>query len=472
MRSMPRGFADAVMRRSVGRHTFRQRLRQPWAPVVLALLLAAGSVAASQRPAAAAVCHLESVPAATLLLPYFEVNLADPNGLTTLFSVNNASATAVLAHVVLWSDLSVPVLAFNVYLTGYDVQSINLRDVIVFGNLPQTASAGQDPSDTISPKGQFSQDINFLSCQGTLPPPPLPAAYLTHLQNALTGNPSPLLKGLCAGQALGDDIARGYVTVDTVSNCTPRVPGDAGYFAAGGAGDATDQNVLWGGFFIVNSKQGFAQSSNMVAIEASGTDPATSTPGNYTFYGRYDGWSAVDHREPLATTFAAQFAAGGLFNAGTSYLVWRDPKVPQGAFSCPATADSVPAWYPLGQEGLTIFDEAEHAAVPFICPFAGSPPSSATPSQCPPTPALIPFPAATQRVQVNGAMLPVPFNFGWTYLDLNWTDAGIDGNNPIADPHAAQAWVIATESSFGHFAVAVDAFRLDSACSANHFVPQ
>ena len=431
-------------------------LRRPCALVTLGLLLAV--LPASSRPGAAAVCHLESVPAATLLLPYFEVNLDDPNGLTTLFSVNNASATAVLAHVVIWSDLAVPVLAFNLYLTGYDVQSINLRDVIVFGNLPQTASEGQDPNDTISPKGQFSQDLDFASCQGTLPPPPLPAAYLTHLQNALTGNPSPLLKGLCAGQTLGDNVARGYVTVDTVDNCTLRVPGDAGYFGAAGAGDVTDQNVLWGGFFIVNSTQGYAHSSNLVAIVADGTAPATSTPGNYTFYGRYDGWTAVDHREPLATTFAAQFAVGGLFSAGTSYLVWRDPKVAQGAFSCPATDGSVPAWYPLGQEGLTIYDEQEHPVAMSWFPFPFPPPA-----------ALIPFPAATQRVVVNGVAFPVPWTFGWTYLDLNRT--GTSGNNPPADPSAAQAWVIATESSFGHFAVALDAFRLDSACSANHFYP-
>jgi hypothetical protein len=40
--------------------------------------------------------------------------------------------------------------------------------------------------------------------------------------------------------------ARGYITVDTVNNCAPRVPGDAGYFGAAGAGNVTDQNVLWG----------------------------------------------------------------------------------------------------------------------------------------------------------------------------------------------------------------------------------
>src|SRR6185369_1389066 len=116
----------------------------------LAVALALTSLVALGGQAFAVICTVDDVPAATLLLPYFEVNLSDSNGQTTLFSINNASATAVLAHVVVWSDLSVPVLDFNVYLTGYDVQSINMRDILA-GALPQTASAGQDPTDTISP---------------------------------------------------------------------------------------------------------------------------------------------------------------------------------------------------------------------------------------------------------------------------------------------------------------------------------
>ena len=275
------------------------------ARVALGLVMAGLLLAAA--PAAAVICTVDAVPAATLLLPYFEVDLNNPNGLTTLFSVNNASATAILVHVVIWSDLSVPVLDFNIYLTGYDVQSVNLRDIIVNGNVPVTASAGQDPTDTISPKGLFSQDINFASCSGQLPPPPLPSFFTAHLQAALTGKPSSILKGLCAGQALGDNIARGYVTMDTVNNCTLRFVGDAGYFGAGGSGDATNQNVIWGDWFIVNTTQNFAEGSTLVHVEASATNPATSTAGRYTFYGRYDAWTAVDNRErwpppsPLAT---------------------------------------------------------------------------------------------------------------------------------------------------------------------------
>src|SRR5436309_9338206 len=100
---------------------------------VSVLCLAILGLAALGRPAGAVICTIDDVPAATLLLPYFEVDAANGSGITTLFSINNASATAVLAHVTVWTDLSVPVLDFNVYLTGYDVQSLNLRDILING---------------------------------------------------------------------------------------------------------------------------------------------------------------------------------------------------------------------------------------------------------------------------------------------------------------------------------------------------
>jgi len=400
-------------------------------------------------------------PAATLLLPYFEVNLDNPNGLTTLFSINNAAAAAVLAHVSIWSDLSVPLLNFDVYLTGYDVQTINLRDVIVNGGLPQTASTGQDPNGTISPKGPLSHSANFPSCAGRLPPPPLSPAITSHLQQALTGKPSPILGGLCAGQLLGDNVARGYITVDTVGDCTSSFPGDPGYFAANNGGDVTDQNVLWGAWYIIDTSRGYAQASDMVPIAADGTDPATSTPGRYTFYGRFDGWTAVDHREPLATRFAAQYALGGAFNGGTDVLIWRDPKTAQGPFACPSRF-GVPGWYPLDMEGLAWFDEQEHVVLPFVC---------TDPVECPPGSSLDFFPAAAQRVAAGSAQLPTPFNFGWLDLDLNWSNGVPPGSDPAIDPRAQQAWVGWALSSNRHFAVAFEGLRLDSACAANHTHP-
>jgi hypothetical protein len=414
-------------------------------------LLAAACLLALAVPANAVICTVDDVPGATLLLPYFEVDLGNTNGVTTLFSINNASATAVLAHVVVWSDLSVPVLDFNVYLTGYDVQSINMRDILA-GNLPQTASAGQDPTDTISPKGTFSQDINFASCTGQLPTGALPASFVNHLQTALTGQFSSLLGG-CAGLAYGDNIARGYVTADTVNNCTLRFPGDLGYFAAGGSGDATNQNVLWGDYFYVDSDTNRADGNALVHIEASATNPETSVAGQYTFYGRYDNWTAVDNREPLATNFAARFLNGGPFSGGTNFVVWRDSKVRQGAFKCGTT----PAWYPLGQEEIVIFDEQEHPQVPQTFPVSPQPPQNG----------IIPFPAEAQSTAVGGAAFPVPYKFGWVFLDLNTTVAAA-GSVPPEDPAAAQAWVEVVMSALGRYSVGFDAIKLDSACTASH----
>ena len=429
--------------------------------VFFLVLIALLSLLAS--PVSAATCIIEEAPAATLLLPYFEVKLNDPNGVTTLFSINNAAAEAVLAHVVVWSDLAVPVLAFNLYLTGYDVQTINLRDVLVNGVLPRTASEGQDPGDQISPRGEFSRDVNFASCNGFLPPAPvMPAEFLQHLQRSLTGQPSPILENRCAGRNLRDNVARGYVTVDTVKNCTLRFPGDADYFVAGGRGDATNQNVLWGDYFYINPSEGFAQGDTLVHIQADAANPQLSTPGRYTFYGRYVGWSAIDNRQPLATNFAVRFLRGGPFSGGTSLAVWRDPKINQTAFNCPVSADSTPprpSWFPLSQEGVVIFDEQETPVVPEGPP--GSPP---------PVFIFIPFPAAAQRTPVGGSDLEVPFQFGWLYLDLNTTVTPA-GANPPVDPAAAQAWVTAIMDASGRFSVGFDAIQLDSACTALHFIP-
>ena len=433
------------------------------------VLLVSGLLAAG--PAGALICTADDVPAATLLLPYFEVDLDNQWGSGTLFSINNASATAVLAHVVVWSDLSVPVLDFNVYLTGYDVQTINLRDIIVDGMLPRTASAGQDPNDTISPKGQFSQDINFASCAGQLPPPPLPATFTQHLRLALTGQASPILGDRCAGRALGDNIARGYITIDTVNNCTLRFPGDAGYFAPGGTGDATNQNVLWGDYFYVKDMANLAEGETLVHIEAApgvgtsalygtyGANPETSVAGQYTFYGRYVSWTAADNREPLSTNFAGRFVNGGTFDGGTDWLCWRDSKVNQAPFTCPASEGVRPPWFPLGQEGVVIFDEEEQPEVPQSVPVSPQPPET-TNLLCP---------AEAQRTAIGGASFPVTPDFGWIYANLNTTVAG--NPNPPEDPAVAQAWVTVVMTAEGRFGVGFDAIQLDSACMALHFVP-
>ena len=135
------------------------------APWLSALLFAAFFLPQTSH---AAIGALDDTPGSSLLFPYFEVDLDHPTGRDTVLTVQNASATAMLAHTIVWSDEGVASAIFDIYLTGYDIMSFSMRDVLD-GSLPLTGSDGQDPTDTISPQGPFSQDINFASCSTFLP---------------------------------------------------------------------------------------------------------------------------------------------------------------------------------------------------------------------------------------------------------------------------------------------------------------
>src|ERR671926_332154 len=77
-------------------------------------------------------CDIASnAPAATLLLPFFDVDFNSPatTARTTLFTIVNTSDLPQIAHVVVWTDWSFPALDLNIFLTGYDVQGINLYDI-------------------------------------------------------------------------------------------------------------------------------------------------------------------------------------------------------------------------------------------------------------------------------------------------------------------------------------------------------
>lgn len=431
--------------------------------VTMGCLLALALPRAAEAQLTMAANRVANEPAATLLLPYFEVELpkkigGKSSGINTIFSINNASATAVLAHVTIWSDLAVPITNFNVYLTGYDTQTVDMFQVLN-GHLPRTASAGQDPGDLISNRGEESQDINFASCSGQLPyPDPLPTETISFLRETLTGNPAQLTGGLCAGRKLPDKkpTARGYVTVDVVNHCTLRFPSEPGYFIAGGLGDATNQNVLWGDYFYINKSKKIGRGDALIHIQASATDPETSVPGEYTFYDRYVASTAADGRQPLATSFAGRFVnvpKHPVFPTGTSIIAWRDTKRSQPFFNCATT----PTPFPLSQEGIVVFDEQENPEIPQRAPI---PPFFDT--------EIIPFPAAAQITKVGGPDFPVTSPSGWLYLNLNTATV-----NPVPaeDPAAAQATVSIVLESKGKYSASYRAITLDSATDALHYTP-
>ncbi len=428
--------------------------------------LALVSLLALGGQAVAEICTIDDVPAATLLLPYFEVDLNSPNGVTTLFSVNNASASAALAHVTVWTDLSVPVLDFDVYLTGYDVQTMNMRD-IVNGILPQTLDQNSDGGDAVSNDGADTGTVlgNPLdqSFPGTSGPciatyGPLSAAFVNgHLKPALTGNASSLSN--CVGVDYDDNIARGYVTVDLVSECNLDFPSTPGYFTSVAAFD----NILWGDYFYVEPGENFAQGETLVHIEAcepgdgylgfvgNGAGHCPFVPGDFTFYSRYVAQAGTDQREGLASQFAVRYITGGLFDGGTDYIVWRDSRSTDiiGG-SCPAENDF--AWYPLNQDLVVAFDEEENSEELCFLESDVSPPTGGQ-QTC--------FPIETGRYNVEVSAVPgsqsldPSFDFGWMFLDLDLTTVV-----------ESQAWVTAVMSAEGRYAVGFDAVQLDSVCES------
>jgi len=397
---------------------------------ILALLLGLAMAGGAN----AATCTIDQVPGATLLLPYFEVDIANPAGVDTLFTVNNASATAVLAHVIVWSDMSQEALDFNIYLTGYDMQTVSMGLIIRDGILPVTASAGQDPDDEISPQGLLSDDSDYGSCDGYFPydEPALDPDFLAHLQSFLTGGPSSIYDGRCGGWDYGDGIARGYVTLDTVDSCTLLRPCDAGWLDV-----VSYQNVLWGNWYMVEGDQNFAQGDAMVALEAFNPQ-STAAPNpfvNGTFWGRCSITGVYgDWREPLPSIFASVYYDNAAFTGGTDLLVWRDSKVGStDGFDC----DDGPSWYPLEQNAVFVFDEQEN-------PEEGG----CTISPCPEED--IYFPIEAQRVPVS--RFGATPESGWTLMNLN-----------IAGEYH-QAWVVSVFKAEGRYSAGIAAAQPVPSC--------
>ncbi len=212
-----------------------------WA--LLATLVVAGSAFAKPQVAANATfpdgapattnnddsCDIGTAPAATLLLPYFEVD-ENRTGETTLFTITNVSQYPAIAHVVLWTDYSYPVIDFNIYLTGYDVQSINLTDVIWLGVIAPAAGARDvNGTGTVTSTGTGTGDFDelepgseqiFDDCGVLLGR--LPDFYVERMQSAFTEGEVDAVPGDddfegCDQVGNVHDNAVGYATIDVVN---------------------------------------------------------------------------------------------------------------------------------------------------------------------------------------------------------------------------------------------------------------
>jgi len=375
---------------------------------VVTALLVLGIFAAGAAPGAV-YCPRREGFAATLLFPYFEVDLDGTR--TTLLAIGNSnranaaftpSPDHALVRVTLWTDWAIPTLSFDLYLRRGAVQTINLRDIFLTGSVPVTHP----------PPGVFPGCGSTLGGQLAVP---------STLQTQHTGRPT---FNFCFASPRSDTtLATGYATVDVVNRCSESGtnPTRPNYFGTV-ISPASNDNRLFGDFMLVDPTQNFASGQQAVALHAS---RSAFGAGDYTFYGRYVGFRGTDKRRPLSSTWGARYLTGGAFDGGTQLLVWRDTK---SASTAARACGGAPGWAPLGEANVVAIDEQ------------GARRSLGTPSEF--------FDVATQRVDVRSALHP-PADFGWLSLSL----AHRNGSQ-------AQAWVGTVASAQNRFSAGFSATPL------------
>jgi hypothetical protein len=395
-------------------------------------------------------CDISLLPAATLLLPYFEVDLDSINGQTTLITLTNTSHAEQVAHVTLWTDWGYPVIDFNVYLTGYDVQSLNLFDVIARGQIapPQGTGFG----DAGSPEGELSDD-NSLVDQDTCRflPMAIEEHYRQRMREAFTNGRIPARGSDPACNTAGsprsahpNGNAVGYATIDLVRQCITATPVDQEYYDL-----LLFDNVLIGDYQQVDSTNEYAQSSPLVHIRAipEGGTPVSRPVTNLrrTFYSRHQTGPVTtrDARQPLPATFAAHWISGGAGQFQTSLKIWREGATGPNP-TCAAYALS--AQMPIRE--VVRFDEEENF-VAFTTGLADPPIVH------------VPKTPATALADIEDDEI-FPFNHldavaGWVYLNLD-TDAA-------AGEYARQGWVVSSMRAEGRYSGDADVSALGNGCS-------
>jgi hypothetical protein len=439
-------------------------------------------------------CDISVIPAATLLLPIFDVNLTAAAGAsdTTLFTITNVSALPQIAHVTVWTDWSFPVLDFNIFLTGYDVQSINLYDVLVRGIIAPGGPGTSSTNTTISPLAPqgsatsgstpFDNDDNpniddFVidnTCAGTNLPGALPPELMDAVRTALTTGVYVIAGGpagasCTSAQRVGGvhSNARGYITLDVANNCSIALPTNPDYYAT----EILFDNVLIGDYQQINGDTtvgNFAQGNPMVHIRAvpeggqneglaSAPVPVTNLP--YTFYDRYTPSTnrRIDRRQPLPSTFAARWIEGGTSGFQTNYKIWREGV---NVASCAnATANSA-----MPVDEVIRFDERENS-FGFVGGVICSP--TCVPNEPRLNEASITSTTNTAIYPANGSSVDIA---GWMYLNLdnqppNHSAYSFNGA-PCSGCRDSQNWVIVSLFAQGRFSVDFDAAMLGNGCSA------
>jgi hypothetical protein len=388
-------------------------------------------------------CDIAVLPAATLLLPYFEVDFSSGPPFegreTTIFTVTNVTNLERIARVTLWTDRSYPVYSFNIYLTGYDVQEIDLFDVIGRGFIAPNAGTGT----AVVRRGRYSDPnpgLDLDDCRRL--PGAIDDAYAYAMQRAFSDGVLPELGEAQGCERIGNrhENAVGYATIDVVASCTSLTPMDRDYWQK----EIRYDNVLIGEYRQIREKDDVSQAGPLVHIRAipEGGTPLerrrhTSDAGfPRTFYSRFQAASTpgLDGRQPLPSAFAARWLATPDGTFDTTMKIWREGRTGIDADCFDYTSEST-----LDVAEVVVFDEAENAT--------GYRPGLRTD---------LPATSLTSVSDDVYPQLPNGADAGWMYLNLDVS---------ARDDFASQAWVISSMRALGRLSTDIEATPLANGCA-------
>ena len=463
--------------------------------LVSALVLGASSIAYAN------ICAFDAAPAATILFPFVTLDYNNPvSGLSTTFSITNVSSEAQVVHVTVWTDFTAAILDFNILLTGYDVISMNIRDILIDGQLPVTtwgphAGNGAGLYEGIAPNGPVSVDnqasgatwinpgmaepepTNALGDRCNSSNPSYPGNYTLKIDPSCLGlfqgylQVSQTVDRLHSNDCFKDPnydnayvlspepywVERDttfptnmYITADVVENCNKLFPDSPGYFVD----EARVDNVLIGDVLWTSVEDNLSEASNAVHIEASmyldyvgniATDQAVS------FYHRYsfpDG--AEDYREPLGTAWAFRYLGAGDPNVGTDIRVWKGSSLYDWTYDLERTGSvkvSPDSLVATNCDAYTYYAWDEEEMVTQV---------STVPWSMPGGESVIPnlLPLETQQISVDE--LDTPGAYGW--MLFVWPASNYPAATATIPPYDAyQTWMGVRYNAYGNWSAAMDA---------------
>jgi len=472
--------------------------------LVSALVLGASSIVYAN------VCAFDAVPAATILFPFVALDYNNPmTGTNTTFSITNVSAEAQVVHVTVWTDFSAAILDFNILLTGYDVISMSIRDILVNGQLPVTLYQANPVTAGVAVNGPVSA-ANTLNGgwlnPGMDPPQPTidlgtrcdttnssyPGLYATPIPPGFLGLFQDYLQvSQTVDRQHSNDCFKPYddpytltpepfwaerdttyptwmyITADVVENCNKLFPDAFGYFTS----EIRFDNVLVADVFWTNTTERFSEASNAVHLEADldlGA-VATTAPSLFpvSFYHRYavvnEGVS--DFREPLPTAWAFRYLGAGIDNIGTDVRVWKGSSAVNWTYDLErvgAVAVSPDALVASNCHAYTYYawDEDENVTTVSTVPWSMPGGESVIPN-------LIPL--ETQEVPID--QFDTPGTFGW--MLFVWPASNYPPGAPLDNfDDFYQTWMGVKYSAADQWSAAMDgAVMANFNCFSDQVLP-